>query len=108
MSTIIGRIRSTRAYGSTAAGWNQERGEWPGAGIAVVVDEGTLANIVFADLDDDSAAELVVVTQSAGSGGHLTADAFRLRHGVLARVAGVEGRAPSADPVAALRKAAAR
>ena len=70
--------------------------------------DGTLAKIVFADLDDDSAAELVVVTQSAGSGGYLTADAFRLRHGVLARVAGVEGLAPSADPVAALRRAAAR
>ena len=121
------------------------RGEWPGAGIAVVVDEGTaeprsigsyavrlydgrrgagawdayltgvvrprdgtLAKIVFADLDDDSAAELVVVTQSAGSGGYLAADAFRLRHGVLARVAGVEGLAPSADPVAALRKTASR
>ena len=121
------------------------RGEWPGTGIAVLVDEGqveprsigsyavrlydtrrgggtwdafltgivrprdgTLMKLDFADLDADGTTELVVVTQSAGSGGYLAADAFRLRHGVLARVAGVEGLAPSADPVAALRRAAAR
>ena len=70
--------------------------------------DGTLSKVDFADLDGDGAAELVVVTQSAGSGGYLAADAFRLRHGVLARVAGVEGLAPSADPVAALRKTASR
>ncbi len=70
--------------------------------------DGTLSKVDFSDLDGDGAAELVVVTQSAGSGGYLAADAFRLRHGVLARVAGVEGLAPSADPVAALRKTASR
>lgn len=70
--------------------------------------DGTLSKVDFADLDADGVVELVVVTQSAGSGGYLAADAFRLRHGVIARVAGVEGLAPSADPVAALRKAAAR
>jgi len=70
--------------------------------------DGTLSKVDFADLDGDGTAELVVVTQSAGSGGYLAADAFRLRHGVLARVAGAEGLAPSADPVAALRKAAVR
>lgn len=70
--------------------------------------DGSLAKLDFADLDADGTAELIVVTQSAGSGSYLTADAFRLRHGVLSRMAGVEGLAPSADPVAALRKAAAR
>ena len=70
--------------------------------------DGTLAKIDFADLDGDNAPELVVVMQSAGSGGYLAADAFRLRYGVLSRVAGVEGLAPSADVVSALRKAAAR
>jgi len=70
--------------------------------------DGTLAKVDFTDLDGDGSAELVVVTQSAGSGGYLGADAFRLRHGVLSRVAGVEGLEPSADVVSALRKAAAR
>lgn len=70
--------------------------------------DGSLTKVDFADLDGDGAAELVVVTQSAGSGGHLAADAFRLRYGVLSRVAGVEGLAPSADVVSALRKAAVR
>ena len=70
--------------------------------------DGGLLKLDFADLDGDGAAELVVVMQSAGSGGYLAADAFRLRHGVLSRVAGVEGLAPSADVVTALRKAAAR
>lgn len=121
------------------------RGDWPGTGIAVVVDEGqaeprsmgsyavrlyaarsgggtwdayltglvrprdgTLLKLDFADLDADGSAELLVITQSAGSGGYLAADAFRLRHGVLSRVAGVEGLAPAADPVAALRRAASR
>lgn len=70
--------------------------------------DGTLANVDFADLDGDGSAELVVITRSAGSGGYLAADAFRLRYGLLSRVSGVEGLAPSADVVSALRKAAAR
>lgn len=70
--------------------------------------DGSLAKVDFADLDGDGAAELVVVTQSAGSGGYLAADAFRLRYGVLSRVAGVEGLPPSADPVAALRRTVSR
>lgn len=70
--------------------------------------DGTLAKVDFADLDGDGTAELVVITQSAGSGGYLAADAFRLRHGVLSRMTGVEGLAPTEDVTAALRKAAAR
>lgn len=70
--------------------------------------DGTLAKVDFADLDRDGSAELVVITRSAGSGGYLAADAFRLRYGVLSRVAGVEGLEPSADVVSALRKAASR
>jgi len=70
--------------------------------------DGTLAKVDFADLDGDGSAELVVITRSAGSGGYLAADAFRLRYGVLSRVAGVEGLAPSADVVSALRKSTTR
>ena len=70
--------------------------------------DGTLAKVDFADLDGDGSAELVVITRSAGSGGYLAADAFRLRYGVLSRVSGVEGLAPSADVVSALRKATTR
>lgn len=70
--------------------------------------DGTLGKADFADIDGDGSTELVVVMRSAGSGGYLAADAFRLRHGVLSRVTGVEGLAPTADVVAELRKAAAR
>lgn len=70
--------------------------------------DGSLARVDFADLDGDGSTELVVITRSAGSGGYLAADAFRLRYGVLSRVAGVDGLAPSADVVMALRKATVR
>lgn len=70
--------------------------------------DGTLTKVDFADFDGDGTSEIVVVMQSAGSGGYLAADAFRLRHGVLSRITGVEGLAPSADVMTALRKASAR
>ena len=70
--------------------------------------DGTLERLAFEDVDGDGDAELLVVMRSAGSGGYLAADALRLRHGVLSRVAGVEGLAPRADVAAELRKAASR
>lgn len=70
--------------------------------------DGSLERLAFEDIDGDGAAELVVVMRSAGSGGYLAADALRLRHGVLSRVAGVEGLPARADVPAELRKAAAR
>ena len=42
--------------------------------------------------------------QSAGSGGYLSAEAFRYGKRSLARLGSVSGLAPGADPVAALRK----
>lgn len=64
--------------------------------------DGSIESVRFADLDRDGAPEIIVVTRSAGSGGYLSADAFRF-HGqsltFLTAVSGIEG---NADPVHAL------
>ena len=68
--------------------------------------EGTLLRGLAAEIDNRPGEEIVVITQSAGSGGYLSAMAFRWRHGVLAHVASVEGLPPTGDAVEALIKAA--
>lgn len=66
--------------------------------------DGTVAGVLLEDVDGDARPEIVIVIQSAGSGGYLSADAFRYGRRSLARQSSVSGLAPGADPVAALRK----
>jgi hypothetical protein len=64
--------------------------------------DGALESIRFADLDLDGTPELVVVLRSAGSGGYLSADAFRLRGGVPRHAASVESLPADDEPLRAL------
>ncbi len=64
--------------------------------------DGTVEAIRFADLDRDGTPELVVVLRSAGSGGYLSADAYRLRGGAPRFAASVEGLPRDDDPIRAL------
>lgn len=70
--------------------------------------DGTLLRLLTAEIDPTPGEDVVVITQSAGSGGYLSAMAFRWQHGVLAHVASVEGLLPTTDAVQALGKAAAK
>ena len=64
--------------------------------------DGAVESIRFADLDRDGTPELVVVLRSAGSGGYLSADAYRLRSGVPRFAASVEGLPADDEPMNAL------
>jgi Periplasmic lysozyme inhibitor of I-type lysozyme len=64
--------------------------------------DGAVDHIVFADLDRDGSPEIVVVIRSVGTGGYLSADAFRLHGTTLLLVESVSGLAKGADPVRAL------
>jgi hypothetical protein len=64
--------------------------------------DGAVANVLFADVDRDGAPEIVVVLRSAGTGGYLSADAFRLQGTILLLVESVSGLAKDANPIRAL------
>lgn len=64
--------------------------------------DGTLEALKFADIDRDGKNEIIVVVRSAGTGGYLSADAFRLQKGALVLAASKSGLAAGADPVAEL------
>jgi len=61
--------------------------------------------VLAAEIDTRPGEEIVVITQSAGSGAYLSAVAFRWQHGVLAHVASIEGLPPTANMVETLIKA---
>jgi hypothetical protein len=65
--------------------------------------DGTIEAIRFVDLDRDGAPELVVMIRSVGTGGYLSADAYRLRGGAPRFAASVEGLPKDEDPMPALR-----
>jgi outer membrane receptor protein involved in Fe transport len=68
--------------------------------------DGYLLRLDWQDVTGDGPGQVIVVTQSAGSGGYLSADAFQLGETNIALVASVSNLAPNADLVAALKKAA--
>ncbi len=64
--------------------------------------DGTVEDVRFSDLDRDGAPEIIVVIRSAGTGGYLSADAFRFRASALILLASVSGLPRNADPIRAL------
>src|SRR5262245_21841842 len=65
--------------------------------------DGTVEHVLLSDLDRDGSPEIIVVIRSAGTGGYLSADAFRLHGTILSLVESVSGLAKDADPVRALQ-----
>ena len=63
---------------------------------------------VLVDSMDGGGIEIVVVIRSAGSGGHLSADAFRYRGKSLNWVSSVANLDKRADPLVALREKSKR
>lgn len=66
---------------------------------AVRPRNGVVEELRFADVDGDGATDVIVVMRAAGTGGHLSADAFRLQGRALALLGSVSGLARDADPV---------
>jgi hypothetical protein len=64
---------------------------------------GEVEKLAFADVNGDRIADIVVVMRSAGTGGYLSADAFRLRGRLLEHLGSVRGLAKDGDAVRALR-----
>ena len=72
---------------------------------AVFIRDGSIERLAVEDVNGDGVKELVVVVRSAGSGGYLSASAFRIAAKTIEAVGNVEGMASDADPIAELRKA---
>ncbi|MDR2551213.1 MAG: PliI family lysozyme inhibitor of I-type lysozyme [Desulfobulbus sp.] len=70
--------------------------------------DGVIDKTLLADIDGDRQPELIVVVRSVGTGGYLSAHAFAFAKDQLLFRAQVEDLAADADPVAALRHAAAK
>jgi len=64
---------------------------------------GIVEAVRFDDLDGDDKPEIVVVFRAVGSGGYVSADAFRYRNGSLEFIASVSDLDKKADPIQALR-----
>ena len=65
--------------------------------------DGAVEELLFRDLDDDRIEEALVVVQSVGPGGYLSADAFRATSNGVTVAATVKGLEPNSDPVQGLR-----
>lgn len=70
--------------------------------------DGTLDKVRLADVDGDQQPDIVVIARSAGTGGYQSAYAFAASKERLSFIAAVQGLRAQADPVAALRLAAAQ
>ncbi|HEX7229799.1 MAG TPA: PliI family lysozyme inhibitor of I-type lysozyme [Candidatus Binatia bacterium] len=64
---------------------------------------GTIDAVRFADVDRDDRADVIVVMRSAGSGGYLSAEAFRYHDSSLELLGSVAGLDKAPDVVEALR-----
>jgi hypothetical protein len=98
-----GEPRSTGSYALRVYADTEGGGRLDGFVAGVVRPrDGVVEAIRFADLDRDGAIDLVVTVRSAGTGGYLSADAFRLRDGVPRLAATVDGLPKDEDPFGAL------
>jgi len=64
---------------------------------------GIVEGVRFDDVDDDDQPEIVVIVRAVGSGGYVSADAFRYRTRSLEYIASVSELDKKADPIQALR-----
>ena len=65
---------------------------------------GTIELVTFDDVDGDKTPEIVVIMRSVGSGGYVSADAYRYKSGSLEFMASVSGIDKREDPIKALRE----
>jgi hypothetical protein len=66
--------------------------------------DGVVEKVVQDDVDGDQKSEIIVIARSVGTGGYLSAYAFAFKNDGLYFYAALEGLAPDADPVVALRQ----
>jgi hypothetical protein len=64
---------------------------------------GKVETVRFVNIDGDDRPEIVVIIRSVGSGGYLSADAFRYQTGSLEFIISVSDLDKGADPIRALR-----
>jgi hypothetical protein len=64
---------------------------------------GTVEAVRFEDVDGDDGPEIVVILRSAGSGGYLSADAYRYRARSLEFILSISDLDKGANPIPALR-----
>lgn len=64
--------------------------------------DGGVANVEAHDIDGDAVAEVIVIVRNAGSGGYLSADAFKYKDRDLSLIASVNGLAQDEDPLQSL------
>ena len=67
--------------------------------------DGSLERLMSADIDSDGRQDAVVVIRTAGSGGYLSGHAYAVEPTGVRLLSRVEGLAPGADVVSALRAA---
>ena len=60
--------------------------------------DGGVESLLFEDIDEDTSVDVIVVVRSAGSGGYLSADAYRVIDDRLNFAAHVEWLDRTADP----------
>lgn len=65
--------------------------------------DGSVVDVRFSDLERAGEPDIVVIIRSAGTGGYISADAFRLDTGVLSLIGAVSGLPATEDPVLALK-----
>lgn len=66
--------------------------------------DGTLEQVMLADVDGDAQPEVIVKVRSVGTGSYVSAHAFGVDKETLTFLADVEGLPPDTDPVGALRE----
>jgi len=95
-----------RSIGSyTVRVYSNDRPEYPTDDFVcglVQSRDGSVENVIFADVDRDSIKEIIVTIRSVGTGSYLSADAFAFKDKRLARIGAVSGLPKDADCVSAL------
>lgn len=65
--------------------------------------DGAVEDVLLPDLDGDDEPEIMVIMRSAGTGGYISADAFRFQGNKMTLLSTVSGLAKGADPGSALK-----